>query len=100
SGREAGVLPALVGPPVWPRLCRESAAESLNAVRRSRAFTEDLRRAVDAAVEHFRTTLARLQVRSERTTETPAALNRALRQEEALRELLLELVANPLLRID
>jgi ATP-dependent helicase HepA len=100
SGRDAGVLSSLVGAPVWPRLCRESAGESLNAVRRSQAFTEDLRRAAHAAAEHFRTTLARLQVRSERAAETQAAVKRAICQEEALRELVLELVANPLSRID
>jgi ATP-dependent helicase HepA len=100
SGRQARILPSLLGAPIWPRVCRESAGESLKAIKHSRAFAEDLHRAVDAAVEHFRTTLARLQVRSERATEMPAALDRAMLQEKVLQELVLELVANPLLRID
>ncbi len=100
SGRDARILPALLGQNVWPRLCRSSAEESLNAVRRSPAFTEELRRATDAALEHFRTALVRLQVRGERATETPGALERAIRQEKALQELVFDLIQTPLLRID
>lgn len=100
TGPRAKVLADLVGASAWPEICRRMAKQAEAAVRNCVTFQQDRQQAAEAATEHFRTTLARLGLRRGRAAESDAALGRALRAEERLRDLVLGLIAEPCLRID
>jgi len=69
-------------------------------IRNGLAFRQDQERAIESATEHFRVSVARLNLRRGRAAESEDALRRAITQEQSLRDLVVALVSTPSVRID
>jgi ATP-dependent helicase HepA len=100
TGPRAEILADIAGRSAWPDLCGRIAEAADLCIRHSQSFRQDQERAIESASEHFRISVARLNVRRGRGAESEAARRRAVTQEDNLRDLVVGLISAPSVRID
>jgi len=100
TASRAKILADIAGGSAWPELCGLIGRAAEICIRNGLAFRQDQERAIESATEHFRVSVARLNLRRGRAAESEDALRRAITQEQSLRDLVVALVSTPSVRSD
>lgn len=100
AGERSPILYEIAGQYEWPHMCRKAAQRAINSVMENTIFIQKMENAHKRAHEYFDIIRSRLIARRHRSIEQISAVDRALKQEKELLDIVVGVINEPLVAVD
>ena len=100
AGERSPILYEISGQSEWPHICRKAAQRAINSVMEDTMFIKRMENAHKRANEYFDIIRSRLTARRHRSIELISAVDRAMKQEKELLDIVVEVINEPLVTVD